>query len=366
MEEHQLAINKAKIQLMSRKDTVFFTTVLFSLVHIWDDTIPTACTNGKEIRFNPAFFMSLSPEERLFLLLHETLHVALIHMSRLKERDHRRWNAAADYVINAMLIERGFKMPTDGLYDPQYTGMHTEEVYALLEDKDPIKLPMMDLSPPPEDCPDIQEAITDILVRASIQSRQQGDTIGTIPGEIQVYINNLLSPKLPWQRIFQKYMSSIARSDYSFRKPNRRYLPKHYLPSLYNDALMDVAWGIDMSGSVEDHETTVFVSEMSSIFKMLKPEKMTLIQFDTEIKDVKDIKTLQALRNTRFTGRGGTDIKPLMQWAIDHKPQLLVVFTDGHFHAAPKHYKPKCPVIWVIHNNKRFTAPFGKVIHYEI
>ena len=366
MEEHQLALNKAKIQLMSRKDTVFFTTVLFSLVHLWDDTLPTAGTNGKSIRFNPTFFMSLDQEERLFLLLHETLHVAFIHMARLNDRDHVRWNAAADYVINSLLIERGFKMPSMGLYDPQYKDMNTEEVYALLPTMDPSEVPMMDLLAPPEDCPDIQEAVKDILVRASIQSRQQNDKIGTIPGEIQIYLDNLLNPKLPWNRIFHKYINVLAKSDYSYRKPNRRFLPEHYLPSLSNTALMDIAWGIDMSGSVQDAETTVFVSEMTSIFKMLKPEKMTLVQFDTDIKDVSVLKNIQDLRNTKFTGRGGTQIDPLMQWALSNKPQLLVIFTDGHFHAASADLEPKCPVIWVIHNNPKFTASFGKVIHYTI
>ena len=64
------ALNKAKIRLMSTPDSAFFTTVCFSLKHIWDESIPTAATNGKEIRFNPDFFMSLNTDEQVFLLLH--------------------------------------------------------------------------------------------------------------------------------------------------------------------------------------------------------------------------------------------------------------------------------------------------------
>ena len=79
----QQALNKAKIELMRRPDSVFFITVCFSLKHIWDSSIKTAATNGIDIKFNPGFFMSLTAEERLFLLLHETCHVAYQHMCRL-------------------------------------------------------------------------------------------------------------------------------------------------------------------------------------------------------------------------------------------------------------------------------------------
>ncbi len=134
MSAHIAALNKAKIQLMSKPDTVFFTTVCFSLKHIWDETIPTACTNGKEIRFNPDFFMSLDLEEQIFLLVHESMHVAYMHMDRLNTRNPRKWNYAADYVINHQLISRGFKMPKNCLHDPQYADMSTEEVYNKLPD----------------------------------------------------------------------------------------------------------------------------------------------------------------------------------------------------------------------------------------
>lgn len=58
--------------------------------------------------------------------------MAFLHMDRLQSRNHRKWNVAADHVINLLLLERGFKMPKDGLADQQYKGLSTEEVYKLL------------------------------------------------------------------------------------------------------------------------------------------------------------------------------------------------------------------------------------------
>lgn len=361
--EHEIALSKAKIQLMSRPNSAFFTTLCFSLIHMFDESIPTACTNGKQVRYNPKFFMELSPEERVFLLLHETLHCAYLHMDRLKERTHRKWNIACDHVINLQLIERGFSMPKDGYASSQYAGMSSEEVYDLLPD-DPQAPCDMDLQEPEGDPGELAKDIQDILVRASVQSRVSGDAPGTIPGEIEIFLNKLLNPKLPWNRILQKYLQSFAKNDYSFRKPNRRFFPKHHLPSLYSNNLMDIAIAVDTSGSVSDRDFLRFISETHSILRMMKPEKIHLIQFDTQIKSVDVIKNTNDLSKTTFTGRGGTYIDPVVKWANENKPQLLLVFTDGHY-SFPKE-STKIPVIFLIHENPAFTSPFGKVIHYEI
>lgn len=72
MDELQQAMNKAKIALMSREDSAFFTTVCFSLKHIWDNTIPTSSNQwqgyqvqsrflyGFEYR-RESFFFSMNP-----------------------------------------------------------------------------------------------------------------------------------------------------------------------------------------------------------------------------------------------------------------------------------------------------------------
>ena len=68
-----------------------------------------------------------------------------------------------------------------------------------------------------------------------------------------------------------------------------------------------------------------------------------------------------------FTGRGGTEIDPCLQWAIDNKPQLQLIFTDGCF--TPPVVQPNSrftQVIWIIFNNPKWKAPFGKVIYFDL
>jgi len=100
--------------------------------------IPTASTNGKRVRFNPDFCNELTDEELKFLVAHECLHPMLEHNYRRQERQHRRWNKAADYVINKLLVDDNIgKMPPKGLLsdDIHKAGKGTSDgIYNILED----------------------------------------------------------------------------------------------------------------------------------------------------------------------------------------------------------------------------------------
>lgn len=363
METAEQALQKAKVHLMTRTDSAFFTTVCFSLKLVWDDSCSTAATDGKRIFINTDFFMKLTNEERIFLMLHETMHVAFLHMQRLNDRDRQKWNIAADHVINLMLLERGYRMPKGGLANPDYKGLSTEEVYKLLPDEaeSSFSMDLMDPADPPEE---LQREVEDILVRAQVYSQMNGDKPGTIPGELQVFLDRLLKPKLPWHRILYKYIRSLSKSDYTFKKPNRRYFPQHILPNLHTESLLSLAIAVDTSGSVTDGEFSQFVSEIHSILRMMKPEKITLLQFDFELRSVVEIKDVKTLSNVEFIGRGGTLIHPVTEWAKENKPKVLLVFSDGYF----SFYTPTCPceTVWIIHNNPGFKPPYGKTIHYTI
>lgn len=358
------ALNRAKIALMSKADTIFFTTVLFSLRFFWDEACRTAATDGRNLFVSPTFFMSLDEEERLFLLLHETLHAAFMHMGRLMGRDPKKWNIACDHYINLLLISRGFKMPKNGLADPQYADLNPDQIYKLLPDDPSSDGFGMDIQHDAANTDAIEQEMQDILVRASVHSKMGGDKPGSIPGEIEIYLNKLLNPKLPWQVITRRFIKSLTKSDYTFKKPNRRYFPDHYLPSLHGEKLVDLAIAVDASGSVSDEDFLVFVSETHGLMKMMKPDNITLIQFDSRIKEINKVSSIQELSKIKFYGRGGTSINPVLNWANENRPELLIVFTDGYFHFSE--LKTKVPVIWLIHNNESFKAPFGKVIHYEI
>jgi predicted metal-dependent peptidase len=394
---HDKALSKAKIRLMEKKDSAFYTYLCFSMKHIWDENTPTAAAYAyiKTIKWNPEFFMGLADaEEQLFLMLHEVMHIAYMHVERCGDRDRKVWGAAIDHVINLHLIARGFKMPTgknQGFADPRFEGMSAEEVYKILKQESDERKQAASGKPMPgqgdptdqgggpgtdepwlddldydEDkiTEEVARQVDDLLVRAAIQSKMAGDRPGTIPGDIEVYLDKLLNPKLPWYRIFQKQFDTYKKNDHSWMRPNRRFMPKHYLPSLYSPGLGSLYFFGDLSGSVTDHDINRIRTETCAVLRMFQPEEIRFIQFDTAVRSEHRLRSIKELMQMPLKGRGGTDVQEIIELINTRKPKCSVIFTDGEFEW-PDVPNPATQVIWLIHNNPGFTAPFGKVIHYE-
>lgn len=369
---HQKAFDKAKVRLLEREDSLFYTSVFFSLNHIWTDEIPTACTDGKSVKFNPDYFMNCSPDEQLGLILHETEHVTFKHMTRRGDRDPRKWNWAADFVIDTGLIDRGFKVP-DPCYHEGFRGMSTPQVYDLLPDPpDSYQPDVVDASSSDGDNGSesssgertkLEEEINDILVRAAMHVKMAGKDAGLIPGEIRVYLDQLLNPQLPWQVLLRRYCNRLIKRDYTFKKPNRRYFPDMLLPSRSGEGIEQIAAILDMSGSVTNQQSLHFASEAFAIFKSLRPSVMNLVQFDTQIKSVTPIKYASDMSKVTYHGRGGTLIQPVIEWIGKNKPTVAVIFTDGEF--TNNMPDPKVPIIWVIHGQGSFDPAYGKVVRYK-
>ena len=361
-EQNTIALDKAKITLMARKNSTFIATILFSLKFSWNDKITTARTNGEYLEINPHFFMQCSESVRVSLLAHEPWHVAFSHMLRAKKfPNKKKYNMAADHVINLMLQKQGFVIPDEWLKSPEFEGKSAEEIYPLIPDSEvpPDYSEDIDYN---FDAEGIPQKIKSTVVKAALQAEANGDNIGDIPGEIKRLLDKLINPVLPWNVILQNYLSSYSKEDYSFRKPNKRFLPDFYLPSLYSDSVGHIACAVDASGSVTQTQFNEMISEMTGIKEMLNPLEMTILGFDTRVKNVHVKSIDEDLSDIEFTGGGGTLIKPVFNYFDEHHPEVLIIFTDGYF--KPHNKIPEYDVIWVIIDNPKFKCKFGQIIHY--
>ena len=362
----QKALDKAKIELMSSPNMGFISTVCFSMRCLWTMDLPTAATNGRSIWLNPVTYLALTERQRVSRLLHETWHVALMHLDRQSTRDQHKWNVACDYYINLMLTDAGYERIPTWLWDVQYRDMSSEQIYAALPPDIELPETERDLEEPADDseAKALQAHLDQVLIRAAIVSASCNDRPGTVPGAVQTYLDKLLNPVLPWNRILLKHMHGLSKTNYSWQRPNRRFFPDHHLPSLYGESLDEIAAFVDISGSVSDQDFKQTVSEVHAILRQFRPRLIHFGQFDTCIQSMTPIKTVKALMETEFTGRGGTLIGPVIDWVAEHKPKLTLIFSDGGFRHSRK--DPGTPVVWLIHNNPNFTAPFGKVVHYDM
>lgn len=363
-------LDRAKADLMRRPSCAFYAHILFSMKIVWDETVSTAYTNGLVLGLSPDFFEAGTFGQRVFVLVHECDHVARMHIIRGKGYDHDIYNQAADHVINLTMKKAGFEMYDWVLCDHRFDGMATEEVYGILmAENQQMPLPpnmMADLREiGDEEESEVAGQIQDVVISAVMASKMAKDAPGTVPGEVELFLDKLLNPKLPWNVILSRYMNRLAKSGFNWAKPNRRFLQQgYYLPSRQSrNKLMDFEVFTDISGSETDEDFLRYVSELHGIITKFKPGKITLSQFDTRITQTDVVKTVEDLAKVKFHGRGGTIITEVLNRIEKTKPKLALIFSDGGF--SFDRQTSKANIIWMIHDNPKWTAPFGKVIHFK-
>lgn len=375
------ALKIGKITLMMQKNTTYYTTILFSLKQSITEDVPTAATDGRSLLINPKWFTDLTPNERIGLLAHEVLHVALDHMHRIGDRDPQWYNIAGDYVINGFLDNAKYTLPKGGMLDHKYDGKTTEQVYDIIYNKPESEKQAIlnkaaaggmngkDISYPQDAEPGqavTQDEVTTIILRAATQAKMSGQEPGSIPGEVGIELARTLNPPLPWYVIFQNYLTDFSNDDYSFRRPNKRFLPAHYMPVAHSESIPNLAICIDASSSVSDSDFNTFITKISEIQEVMHPKVITVVAFDTRIVSVQELRDgNDPFRELKFNGRGGTAIEPVHAWLAENKPTLALIFTDGEFRKAPP-VNQNIPLLWLIHDDPKWTSDFGRVIHYDI
>ena len=83
----------------------FYCAVYESMQRVESSAVGTMGVTCKKMMYNKNFVDGLEFEELMFVNLHEICHVALMHVSRRKNRDPELWNIACDLYANRLLAE---------------------------------------------------------------------------------------------------------------------------------------------------------------------------------------------------------------------------------------------------------------------
>lgn len=372
------------------------------------DWCPTTATDARGFYYNPEYIAALSIEQTQFMLAHEALHCALSHFARRQHRVRHKWDLACDYAINPLLIDDGLKPPPNALHMPAYKGMTAEEIYPLIDDNDDSEtldkhaydqdnesrgsgsnmtekdLDQRDRSqsqPEPGEkgggqsaapeqgdgadrpqplTPDEQETLAVQWQQRMAGAAQQAMQAGKLGGELARMIDHLLQPQLPWRMLLARYMSAIARDDYSYMRPTRRE-GDFILPTLRSHQL-DLVVAIDTSGSIKDQEMEEFINEIDALKGQVRA-RVTLLPCDARLCEGAPFvfEPWEEFRHPQeIKGGGGTSFQPVFEW-VDRqglRPDLLVYFTDaqGDFPAS----EPAYPVVWLVKG--RTKVPWGERI----
>jgi predicted metal-dependent peptidase len=381
MSDRQKHLDKAVLGLFQEYASTFLTTLYCTLKFSWDESIPTACTNGLILNVNPTWFATLSEKMRVTLIAHELWHVAYMHMLRRGERDPKIWNMAADYAINNMLIDNGYTFdphPADpyklvGLVDHQYDGMSAEQIYEeLIAGATKIELPFGEdldvVDPGDEEAPapltDAQEAqIIANVVRATTMSQMNSNEAGKLPGDFSEMMDNLLNPKLPWDNLLTRWLTERSDKGSNWAVPNRRYQGM-YLPSRGGEeGLAHLLWALDVSGSVTQNQLRIFNSELKGAKEAYNPQSMTVVTFNHVIQKVWEFSNEEDISGLHITGRGGTSMHEVFALALKQRPSAMVIFSDMYCEIPPA--IPGIPVLWLCYDNATWVPPYGDVIHVD-
>jgi len=374
-------INKAKMLLVL--DHPFYASIALQYPFIEDKKIKTAATNGRVIKYNPAYVDTLTDGQVVTLIAHEGLHNALEHPVRREGRDFKQWNEATDYVINATLSQAGFSPILHWLHDKKFYNMDAEHVFPLLkaekkpdQNKNQGEQESQDFGGcgEVEDLPDPENG--DMPASAAeveqwkqenkeqiFQATQTAKMAGNIPNNLWELIDKILTPKVSWANELRNYMEKNSMLDYNWEKANEEQLVINnmYMPTLDSEKLRNVIIAVDTSGSCWHHKDQ-FATEISSLLSEINAE-IKVIYFDTRVTKVDELTTQDLPLSLDFRGGGGTDFRaPFEYIAKEDDPSLVIVLTDLECDDYPER-EPDCPVLWVCTPDGTGDKPkFGDVI----
>jgi predicted metal-dependent peptidase len=374
---------------------------------------PTSVTDARSLYYNPAYIDNLSLEQTQFVLAREALHCGLSHFARRQHRIKSRWDIACEYSINPVLVKDGLTPPPATIVIAAYEGMTAEEIYPFIkdddtdeptderaqsgQDNDPTNSGSQkgeenreggegqnpqDIDPQsggdsqsePQEFLDgergaaqpqplsasEQDALATQWQQRMAGAALQAQQAGKLGGMLARLVGDLLQPKLPWRMLLARYMTQLARDDYSYARPSRRE-GEMIMPSL-RSSQANIVVVLDTSGSVTNEELGEFLAEINTLKAQLRAS-ITLHACDTVLsKDGPWV--FEAWEEFKlpqeFHGGGGTDFRPVFDWIErrGNSPDMLLYFTDakGEFPAI----EPSYPVIWLVKG--KAPVPWGQRI----
>ena len=366
-----------KSVLQVRRECAFFGALMLFARIIPTKSIETAATDGKTIFINEDYLNSLSSSEQNALLLHEVLHMALLHCIRIGGRDRHIWNIAADIVVNGLIrMNTSFQLPDGAIIDDKFKDESAEEIYeALLKNKESIKLSIPDIIEFDEENDDLntekmsteeiegywKDAIQ--VVENTVNNDSNGSGQGNLPAGLSSEIKNILEPEVDWRHALWKY---VGKTNSDFDDLDRRFIYKGlYLEGLLTDGL-EIFVCIDTSGSVSDQLLSQFAGELKGILSSYPHVKCKLYYADTDLDGPYEIDHIDKLPPAK--GRGGTSFVPFFnalsksEGTFSEVNSAAVYFTDGYGEFPEK--QPANPTMWLVPSDglKSHAFPFGEVI----
>jgi predicted metal-dependent peptidase len=415
-----LIITKARARLLVRAP--FIGSIALGLEWVNAPTIGTMATDGRHAWFNPYWCEELGIEKTMGVIAHEVLHVVNKHHLRRGERDPQLWNTAADLLINRLLMEDGYILPAEGVFDLErrYAGLPTETIYArLLEERDaqqrdvpqpettanqgnrasvahenpsPNKtaapqggqsdgggnsdINAEDQLAPARDWGEVRDlqapngqALSpaqqrqathelDVRIRQAAAAAKRAGKFSTA---LQETIETA-TDHTDWHDRFRISFDGLLRCQVSWTRPNRRFIQHGlYLPGWRRIGPGRIAFVLDTSGSISERELAVYTAGVLGILEETSPDEIALIQCDARVQHVDYLQPGDTFERFDVHGRGGTRFQPAFDWVADSGLDFGAIVYATDLDSSDQPNDPGLPVIWLTPQHGR-TMPFGEIV----
>ena len=379
-------LHHAHVRLMRSPATSLYAGVITMGKVTFDESVPTACTNGVDVMYGAEFMAKQNPAQTRFVVMHENLHKLLRHCSRhrdLWEQDSRTANQAADFVVNGIIMDdindpELFQMPTiPPLHNKKYQGWSFSEVYNDLRQAKQEQGGSDDLFGDPMDGHD--RSLSDEMTPEQAEKldreitrmiQESGILAGRLGADLPRTVLESDAPEINWAKETEEFVTTQVQGrddDVSYRRLNRRWLAHDVImPDTISESVEEIAVFIDTSGSIDDKALSEFGQHIAHIAENVSPERVRVGWWDHEVHgeqifEAADFASIRTL--LKPVGGGGTRVSSVSDYLVKNhiKPDCLIVMTDGYVEQDID-WRVESPTLWVVTQSRSFTPPVGRVV----
>lgn len=331
------------------------------------------------IYYNPVWFEQLNIRHKLGVVLHELLHVLLLHQYRKGNRQIILWSVACDMAVNEMMpleylepdavtvakvcdklklkLER--EQNAEYYYDrivelEEQIGLTYLEGESILISLGESILKVQKISEETASKAELN-ALKSNLAQALSDSKFNAELFGGMDEQIEAVYQDFY---MDWRVILKRFVTGRGKmiTRKSYKRQSRRY---EELPGTKRSIGVNALIAIDESGSISDALVKEFYQELREINK-ITGTNMLVTRFDTECSVPVPLSTF--IVADKRVKRGGTDFRPIFKLADEQKIPLVIIFTDGDGEA-PNSVNQN--TLWVLTRNGKKPADFGYFLNFE-
>jgi len=377
------------------KTNLMFYAHMFSQMEIEiTDRIPAPAgvafiTDHFKLYINNEYFGEYSLEDRMFILVHECLHILMDHVKRFEAYKEQHFqdlqNIAMDCAINQLIpslpIPESAIVPSnlpvkDNAKVPKKASAET--YYELLKDeydkqddsqdnsqdnkddsqdngdqgedsnednnqddtsgndgnqKDSKPKPkQIDTHETWQECdadPQLQKDVTKRMIEQAIQetSKSRGDLPLSITDMLNMFCTK---PQVNWKKVLKNIVGhrKVGKRP-TIMKRSRRFPSRSDIKGTTKNRSFTLVVLVDISGSMATNEILTGLSEINAICKLTKTT-MKMIQIDTQVHKIEEFS--EKTRLFERSGCGGTVMEAGIDYLYDNKIEYdgIVYITDGY------------------------------------